>query len=67
MEIDLASPSGNAWVIMGYTHELIRAAKRDDEWPDIYRRMMGGNYNNVLKIATEETYGSLTFYDSRKG
>lgn len=66
MEIDIASPDGNALAIMGYTHELIKAAGRGDEWPDIQQRMKGGNYDNLCKIAEEETYGSITFYDSRK-
>ena len=61
MIIDRKSPNGNAFVIMGYVHQLLKAASRDGEWPEIQKKMMAGDYKNLCKIATESTFGSITF------
>lgn len=59
MKIYKDSPEGNAWVIMGYVSRLLKEAKRGDEWPDIQRKMMSGDYENLCKIAKEATFGSI--------
>lgn len=59
MDIDAKSPSGNAFAIMGYVKELLKDVGRGKEWPEISARMMGGDYNNLCKIAEEVTNGSI--------
>lgn len=64
MEIDVSSPDGNSFVIMGYVICLLRDAGRGKEILGVLKRMQSGDYENVKKVAEEVTYGSITFYDS---
>ncbi len=59
MEIDTSSSDGNAFAIMGYVHKLFRDTDRLNEWPDVQKRMMQGNYDNVCKVAEEVTFGCI--------
>ena len=59
MEIDATKPEGNAFLIMGHVAELMKAAGRADEIPEIMEHMKSGNYANLCRIAEEETFGSI--------
>jgi len=59
MIIDKRSEDGNAFVIMGYVSKLLKEAGRAKEWPEIQKRMMAGDYDNLCAIAKEVTYGSI--------
>lgn len=60
MEIDATGPEGNAILIMGRVHELLKAVDRLDEWPAISEEMKSGNYDNLCDVAERVTYGSIT-------
>ena len=59
MEIDAKSPDGNAFAIMGYVHKLLKEVGRRDEWPEIQKQMMSGNYDNLCAIAEQVSYGAI--------
>ncbi len=59
MEIDAKSPNGNAWCIMGHVRNLLEAADRASEIPEVMTRMKSGDYQNLCKVAKEVTRGSI--------
>lgn len=61
MIIDCEAPEGNAFVIMGYVSQLLKAVGRKDEWPEVRKKMMAGDYKNLLKVAREATFDSIEF------
>ena len=63
MKINRRGPQGNAWIIIAYVRELIVKSGREKEWPKIDKRMRSGSYENLCKVATEVTFGSITFTD----
>lgn len=66
MEIDIASPDGNVFFIIGVVCRLLRDTHREDEISAVMERMHSGDYKNALAVATEVSYGSITFCDSRE-
>ncbi len=52
MEIDLSGPDGNAYVLMGIAGNLAKQLHKDKE--DIIKRMMEGDYENLLKVFEDE-------------
>ena len=66
MIIDVTSPDGNAFAIIGYVRRLLKAAGREDEIKATVDRMMSGDYANLCAVATEATNGSIEFYDPRE-
>ena len=60
MEIDMKSPDGNAFAIMGHVRRLLIDVGRGDEWPKIRKRMMSGGYNNLCETAADVTNGAIT-------
>ncbi len=66
MEINIAGPDGNVFVIMGVARKLLEDTHRGDEIPLAMKRMQLGTYGEALAVATEVSNGSITFYDSRK-
>ncbi len=52
MEIDLTGEQGNAYVLMGIASKLAKQLHKDKE--DIIKRMMAGDYENLLKVFEEE-------------
>lgn len=59
MTIKKNSPQGNAFYIMGVVYKLLKEVNRGDEWPAIQKRMMGGDYDNLCRVAKEVTFGSI--------
>ena len=59
MKIPKDSPEANAFSVMAAVHQLLKAVDRNDEWPDIQKRMMSGDYENLCKTAKEVTFGSI--------
>ena len=66
MIIDRTAPEGNAYAIMGTVTALMRASGCADELPAIMVRMRSGDYNNLCRIATEVSNGSITFCDGEE-
>ena len=54
LEIDLTGPKGNAYFLLGVAHSLSRQLDREEDVKDIHKRMMSGNYENLLKVFEEE-------------
>lgn len=52
MEIDLTGEQGNAFVLMGIAGRLAKQLNKDKE--NIIKRMMAGDYENLLKVFEEE-------------
>lgn len=67
MIVDCKAPEGNAFVIMGLVMRLFKAAGREKDWPEISKKMMSGDYRNLLKVAEESTGGSIKFKNKPKG
>lgn len=65
MEIDIASPQGNGMAIIATVRRLLQEAGREDEIPETTERMRSGDYRNLLSVAEEVSYGSITFYNSQ--
>lgn len=59
MEIDKSSPQGNAFYILGAVSKLLKDVGREDEIPDVMKRMKSGDYENLCKVAEEVTHGSI--------
>jgi len=49
--IDVPMPDGNAFAIIGCVKRALCKAGRRDECVDAQKRMMSGDYNNVLTVA----------------
>ncbi len=52
MEIDLTGEQGNAYVLISIASKLAKQLHKDKE--DIIKRMMAGDYENLLKVFEEE-------------
>jgi len=52
IEIDLTGPDGNAYVLLGCAKTLAKMLDRDFE--DIHKRMMSGDYENLVNVMEEE-------------
>lgn len=52
MEIDLTGEQGNAYVLMGIASNLAKQLDKNKE--DIIKRMMAGDYEDLLKVFKEE-------------
>jgi len=52
LEIDLAGPQGNAFVILGCARDLAKATGKNFE--NIKKRMKSGDYENLIKVFEEE-------------
>ena len=59
MRIDAKSPAGNVYAIMGAVQEVLNAANRGHEWPEVEKAMMSGDYNNACDVAEKVTYGTV--------
>ncbi len=66
MEIDLNSPMGNAFNIMSVVKSYLKQTDRRDEWPEISKKMMSSNYENLCEIAVKTTHGFIKFVDDRE-
>lgn len=59
MVIDAHGPDGNAFSIMACVKQVLRDMGRADEWEDIRRKMMAGDYDAVCTAAEEVTGGII--------
>lgn len=59
MVIDAHGPDGNAFAIMARVKQVLRDMGRADEWEDIRRKMMAGDYDVVCTVAEEVTGGII--------
>ena len=59
MKIHKDRPEGNAFYIMGVVHKLLKEVGREAEWPEIQKKMMSGDYENLCNVAKEATFGSI--------
>jgi hypothetical protein len=62
-EIDLSGPQGNAFCLLGIAKQLCEELNLNN-WEDIRRRMMAGNYNNLIEIFDEEFGDYVDLYRS---
>jgi NAD(P)H-flavin reductase len=54
VQIELAGPTGNAFVVMGRTEAALKDAGVGEQEIDRYRReAMSGDYNNLLRVTGE--------------
>jgi hypothetical protein len=59
MKVDLSGPDGNAYALMNIAQNIGRQLDRPyEEMEKIQRKMMSGDYNNLLKILFLE-YGEF--------
>ena len=56
MDIDATEPQGNAFSIMGLVRQLLKDSGRFHEWPEVQKRMMAGDYDNLCDVAEEVTF-----------
>lgn len=59
MVIDAHGPNGNAFAIMARVKQVLRDMGRADEWEDIRREMMAGDYDAVCTVAEEVSGGII--------
>lgn len=59
MVIDAHGPDGNAFAIMARVKQVLRDMGRADEWEDIRRTMVAGDYDAVCTVAEEVTGGII--------
>lgn len=62
--VDVSQPEGNAYAIIGTVASVLRQCDRRDDIEPTRIRMMEGDYDNLLKVATEVTYGLVLFTNS---
>jgi len=60
LEIDLTGPKGNAFFLMGTAKKLARSLEKDGD--AIIKKMMSGNYENLLAVFEEEFGDFVTLY-----
>jgi len=60
LEIDLAGPEGNAFVLLGYAALLARRHGR--AFAPIRARMLAGDYENLVTVFDEEFGEHVTLY-----
>lgn len=60
IEIDLNGPQGNAYYLMGTAKDLARQMGKDGE--AIVKRMMSGDYENLLSVIEEEFGDVITLF-----
>ena len=61
MKIDVRSPMGNVFAIMGVVSQLLKEAGREDEIERVMADMRSGDYRHALEVAERETFGSIKF------
>jgi len=52
-KVSIAGQDGNTMAIMATVRKALRAQDRLAEWPDVQKRMLSGDYGNVLTVAEE--------------
>jgi len=52
-KISIEGQDGNAMAIMAAVRKALRRQGRLAEWPDAQKRMMSGDYGNLLTVAQE--------------
>jgi hypothetical protein len=60
IEIDLTGPNGNAFYLIGTARKLSKQLGLDSE--AIQTEMMGGNYENLLKVFDKHFGHFVTLY-----
>jgi len=63
-EIDLLGPDGNAYVLMGYTKQVLRAMGYSGvEIREVLDDMMSSDYKHLVDTMLEVTEGYITVND----
>jgi len=52
-KVSIAGQDGNTMAIMATVHYVLKNQGRLDEWPAAHKKMLGGDYGNVLTVAQE--------------
>lgn len=60
VEIDLAGPDGNAFVLLGYAKNLAKQLALDSK--KIQSEMMAGDYENLIKVFDKHFGEFVTLY-----
>lgn len=60
IEIDLAGPDGNGFVLLGYADDLCKLMGKDSKL--IQKEMMSGNYEHLLEVFEREFGDFVTLY-----
>ena len=60
IEIDLTGPDGNAFALMGIAKKLSKKLGKD--WVKIQKKMMKGDYTNLVNTFEEEFGSAVTIY-----
>ena len=64
--IDLRGEGGNAYAILGMAQNLTKQLSKADperyDWPKIQTEMMGGDYENLIKVFDREFGAFVTLY-----
>lgn len=62
--IDVASPDGNVFCIISQVKSVLKQLNRSDEIKSVSKRMMSGNYDQALQIASDVTNELVVFTNS---
>jgi hypothetical protein len=62
IEIDLAGPDGNAFVLLGIAKDL--CGKIGIEWEPIYEEMTSGDYENLINVLEKHFGEFIVMYKS---
>ena len=62
LEIDLNGPSGNAFCLIGTAKRLARNVGKELKWEEIYKEMISGDYENLLKVFEREFGDYVVMY-----
>ena len=54
--IDLSGSQGNAFSLMANAKEILRQLGKRDEFDEIQKQMMSGDYNNLIRVF-EKNFG----------
>lgn len=63
MKIYRNGPRGNAHMVMARVRELLEATGRKAELPSVMARMRSGDYENLVAVAKEVSFGSIEVVD----
>jgi hypothetical protein len=67
MRVDLSGPEGNAYALMNIAQRIGTQLNRSyDEMEKIQRKMMSGDYNNLLKVLFLEYGDFIEFVEDGK-
>ena len=61
-EIDLNGPEGNAFVLLAYAKQWARDLGIEDQWPEIHKDALSGDYENLLAVLDRVFGEYVTFY-----